>query len=129
MECLEQEFDRVEKLFQVWRDHRTKRVPIPRELWEEAYQLSQKINPYKVSQRLRINYGGLKKFIAEKSSMPVISFSSVEFSKNRNFNPLASTMQDVSLELEGNGRAIRLRLGQIHEMALVRVIQQLLGSE
>ena len=128
MESLQQEFDRVEKRFQDWRDHRTKRSPIPQELWEEAYRLSQKVNPCKVSQRLRINYGGLKKVIAQKSSRPVVSFSTVELCGANNLTALASTMQDVSLELEGNGRSIRLQLGQIHEMALIRVMQQLLGS-
>ena len=51
----------LRRKIETWRKTRRKRTRMPEELWVSAVALAQDYGIYKVSQALRVNYGGLKK--------------------------------------------------------------------
>ena len=43
-----------------WRQRRTKRSPMPAELWTAATELAREVGVYRVARELRVGYGSLK---------------------------------------------------------------------
>jgi hypothetical protein len=52
--------DHVRKQFESWRSTRTKRCPIPDELWQAAQSLYPEYFFYHISKALHLNYAGLR---------------------------------------------------------------------
>jgi len=51
----------VRSEIEAWRANRKKRAPVPSSIWSAATALAQRYSVYRISQALRLNYGGLKR--------------------------------------------------------------------
>ena len=58
----------VEKRFVHWRKSKSKREPIPQELWQAAVCLSSKHSIHEISRKLHLNYNALKQRISSTHS-------------------------------------------------------------
>ncbi len=58
----------VQARFEQWRKTRSKRGPIPNELWSVAIQLTEHYSVFYISKLLKLNYATLKNRVADTSS-------------------------------------------------------------
>jgi hypothetical protein len=56
----------VHTRIEAWRTKREKRTPVPSEIWSAAVALAQRYGVYRISQALRLNYGGLKRRLDDR---------------------------------------------------------------
>ena len=97
----------VKDLFEVWRQNREKRRPMPEELWEAAVSLSEKHSLHQISKALRLNHTALKMRVCpEKAStpkQPISTFIELEV-------PRETVMAECVIEMEdGAGGKMRMQ--------------------
>lgn len=101
----------------LWRETRTKRSPMPAELWDEATELARAHGPYPISQELHISYADLRKRAEAAGGKPstagVVSKGFVEVSPAH----LPSGLETKQTEIEMTGTdgaklVVRLTGGQ-----------------
>ena len=92
--------------FEEWRQNRKGKAAIPDELWAVAVEVARKEGVSRTSTALRVEWNGLKRRMAgakENGRTPPPAF--VEL-----IAPLGPALSECSIELEGRGRTLRIRL-------------------
>ena len=112
--------------FTHWRENRTTRCPIPTELWEMASCVSQKIGIQQTSHHLRVNATRLKQHLALK--MNVDKSEKVTFEELKVGPPKTRDQNEVTLEVQGKLRIVKMTLKNVDESHLLRWVQ-ILGDQ
>ena len=102
-----------------WRCTRTKRSPMPAELWAAATDLARGLGPYRVARELRIGYGALMERLSadgESGGSGAPAFVAVDGAAL--FAPVAGGEVELS-DARGLKVVIRLAAGQAVDVAAV----------
>jgi hypothetical protein len=98
-----------------WRQRRTKRSPMPAELWTAATELGRELGAYRVARELGVGYGSLKERLGGGSERSGRARGFVEIAGPALLGgaPITVELSDTS----GRQVAIRLATGQAVDVA------------
>ena len=121
MNSKSEKLQQVKEKFSNWRATRTKKGPLPKELWEDAVNLASDFNAFKISKALGLNYAKLKKLIdsAENQSNGQ-KFVQLEVPA------ISKVTHEVSLEIRNKNIELHLKSNDAKE--LVQMTTQFLKN-
>src|SRR5690348_14705499 len=96
--------DEVRTRFEVWRQNRHGREPIPDELWLAAIELARKNGVNPTAAGLHLDGGKLKRLMTEKITAKKSAPAFVEL-----LTPRAVSLLECTIELEGRRGKIRIQ--------------------
>ena len=97
--------DEVRARFEAWRQNRQGREPIPDELWLAAIELARENGINQTAAELHLDGGKLKRLMEGKVTSGKSAPAFVEL-----LTPLAASLPECTLELEGRRGTIRIQL-------------------
>jgi len=109
-----------------WRSSRTKKGPMPRDLWEEAALLARQRGIYAISSALRLNYDALKGWSEDspkkrRRAAPRKATTGQTFVRLDPLPGISSPSPAVEVEMPG-GAKMTIRLSSVNAMDAVALL-------
>lgn len=122
----EQQLQRVRTSIDIWRWTRSKRSPMPEELWAPAVQLAGRLGVWRVTRALGVSYESLKRRVEEKASRKESQVGFVEVRGADLMGEMASDGTVVELfAADGTRMVVRLGRGSTFDpLALIAAFRQ-----
>lgn len=111
-----EKLQQVKEKFANWRATRTKRGPLPKELWEDAVNLASDFSTFKISKSLRINYAKLKKLIDSAGIQ-----SNLQKFVQLEVPAISNVTHQVSLELRNKNIELHIKSNDSKELVQMTI--------
>jgi len=123
--------EKVGRELAAWRESNRAPKPIPTLLWNQAAELGRTLGAGPVARQLRLDYGCLKRKMAEVGQAPA---RTTETKSTTNFleflampAPLGDTIESCSIRLRSPRAQVRVELQRLSPQALGTILKEALG--